>query len=62
LITGAADIKADWLDGKKAVGVTAGASAPEVLVQGVVQHLQAAGGKTDTGLTAKLYERQLGSF
>ncbi|MHB9119677.1 MAG: 4-hydroxy-3-methylbut-2-enyl diphosphate reductase [Burkholderiales bacterium] len=32
-----------WLDGKQRIGVTAGASAPEVLVQGIVARLQALG-------------------
>jgi len=44
LITRAQDIKEDWLVGKKSIGVTAGASAPEVLVQEVVQRLRDAGG------------------
>jgi len=39
LIDGAADIDNAWLDNCKAVGVTAGASAPEVLVQEVVSYL-----------------------
>lgn len=46
LITRAQDIKEDWLEGKKCIGVTAGASAPEVLVQEVVQRLKDAGGET----------------
>jgi 4-hydroxy-3-methylbut-2-enyl diphosphate reductase len=45
LIDTAADIQKDWLDGVNAVGVTAGASAPEVLVQQVVQQLSDWGGK-----------------
>ena len=45
LIDTAADIQQDWLSGVNAVGVTAGASAPEVLVQQVVQQLTAWGGK-----------------
>ncbi len=44
LITRAIDIEANWLDGKKCIGVTAGASAPEVLVQEVIQRLREAGG------------------
>ncbi|MDI5983508.1 4-hydroxy-3-methylbut-2-enyl diphosphate reductase [Halomonas sp. M4R5S39] len=43
LIDSAEQIDAAWLDGVKAVGVTAGASAPEVLVQGVIERLQALG-------------------
>ena len=40
LIDNAAQILPQWLQGKKCVGVTAGASAPDVLVQEVVQTLQ----------------------
>ncbi|WP_323847371.1 4-hydroxy-3-methylbut-2-enyl diphosphate reductase [Microbulbifer magnicolonia] len=43
LIDGAADIDPAWLAGKKAIGITAGASAPEVLVQGVIERLQQLG-------------------
>ncbi len=43
LIDGASDIRDDWLSGISRVGVTAGASAPEVLVQQVVQRLREAG-------------------
>ncbi len=45
LIDTSADIQRSWLDGVRAVGVTAGASAPEVLVQQVVQQLTEWGGK-----------------
>lgn len=45
LIDTAADIQQDWLTDVKSVGVTAGASAPEVLVQQVVQRLTEWGGK-----------------
>ena len=40
LIDGAEDIDRAWLDGKSRIGVTAGASAPEGLVQGVVSKLR----------------------
>ena len=43
LIDGAADINPDWLTDKKSVGLTAGASAPEVLVQEVTQRLTELG-------------------
>jgi 4-hydroxy-3-methylbut-2-en-1-yl diphosphate reductase len=43
LIDGAEFIKPEWLVGRKNIGVTAGASAPEVLVQGVIAKLQAFG-------------------
>jgi 4-hydroxy-3-methylbut-2-enyl diphosphate reductase len=36
-------IRAEWLSGKHCIGVTAGASAPEVLVQGVIDRLKELG-------------------
>lgn len=44
LIDRAEDINPVWLKGKKKVGVTAGASAPEVLVKDVVNTLKKLGG------------------
>ena len=44
LVDGAGDIREEWLRDIGAIGVTAGASAPESLVQGVIEHLQNAGG------------------
>jgi len=44
LIDGADDIDREWLVGKSHIGVTAGASAPESLVQGVVARLREWGG------------------
>ncbi|MHB1359297.1 MAG: 4-hydroxy-3-methylbut-2-enyl diphosphate reductase [Rhodocyclaceae bacterium] len=43
LVDQAAQIDPAWLTGKVAVGVTAGASAPEILVIEVVEHLKALG-------------------
>lgn len=43
LIDGPQDIDPSWLDGVKTIGITAGASAPEVLVQSVVSRLQELG-------------------
>jgi 4-hydroxy-3-methylbut-2-enyl diphosphate reductase len=37
------DLKASWLEGKRRVGLTAGASAPDVLVQQVIERLRALG-------------------
>ncbi|WP_297185934.1 4-hydroxy-3-methylbut-2-enyl diphosphate reductase [uncultured Porticoccus sp.] len=45
LIDSALDIRPSWLVGKKAIGVTAGASAPEVLVRDVVNKLEALGAR-----------------
>jgi 4-hydroxy-3-methylbut-2-enyl diphosphate reductase len=45
LIDGADDIQEAWFEGKKLVGLTAGASAPEVLVKQVTDRLEALGVK-----------------
>jgi 4-hydroxy-3-methylbut-2-enyl diphosphate reductase len=45
LIDRANDINSEWLIGVDSVGVTAGASAPEVLVQEVVNYLIESGAK-----------------
>jgi len=44
LIDGAENIDPQWLEGRQRVGVSAGASAPESLVQGVVARLREWGG------------------
>jgi 4-hydroxy-3-methylbut-2-enyl diphosphate reductase len=46
LVDGADDVDPSWLEGLSAVGVTAGASAPESLVRGVIQRLRECGGET----------------
>jgi 4-hydroxy-3-methylbut-2-enyl diphosphate reductase len=51
LIDGSEDIREEWLQDVSAVGVTAGASAPESLVQDVVASLESAGGKPSRELT-----------
>ena len=43
MVDSAADLDSRWVLGKKRVGVTAGASAPEVLVQGVIERLRELG-------------------
>ncbi len=43
LIDKASDVKPEWLEGVSTVAITAGASAPEILVQEVVAYLQGAG-------------------
>jgi len=45
LIDNASEIKPEWLHGIKVVGITAGASAPEVLVNEVIERLKAEGGE-----------------
>ncbi len=44
LIDGAEDLCQEWFAGKARIGITAGASAPEVLVQGVIARLREWGG------------------
>jgi len=44
LIDGVDEIQKSWIDGINTVGVTAGASAPELLVQEVVDFLSSYGG------------------
>lgn len=43
LIDGPDDINPDWIKAKSSIGITAGASAPEVLVKQVIEKLQACG-------------------
>jgi 4-hydroxy-3-methylbut-2-enyl diphosphate reductase len=43
LIDDAAHLQSSWFDGIRTVGLTAGASAPEVLVQGVIEGLRRFG-------------------
>ncbi len=46
LVDGADEIRPEWLSGKRHVGVTAGASAPEVLVRQVIGRLETLGAGT----------------
>jgi len=43
LVQSADELDPAWLEGCRAVGVTAGASAPEMLVKGLIQRLEALG-------------------
>ena len=43
LIDGAIEIDPNWVRGRKHIGITAGASAPEVLVRGVIERLRELG-------------------
>ncbi|MES2488816.1 MAG: 4-hydroxy-3-methylbut-2-enyl diphosphate reductase [Pseudomonadota bacterium] len=53
LIDGPEDIRAEWLTGREKIGVTAGASAPEVLVQQVVARIKELGGKASVELPGR---------
>jgi 4-hydroxy-3-methylbut-2-enyl diphosphate reductase len=46
LIDGADEIDPAWLVGRKQIGITAGASAPEILVRGVIDRLRELGADT----------------
>ena len=53
LVDGAADLDARWFEGVSDVGVTAGASAPEILVGDVVARLREWGGEPATELPGR---------
>ncbi|MDR7271288.1 4-hydroxy-3-methylbut-2-enyl diphosphate reductase [Pelomonas saccharophila] len=46
MVDAAEDLKAEWLENRPRVGLTAGASAPDVLVQAVIDRLRAMGATT----------------
>lgn len=43
MVDNATELKSEWVQGKARVGITAGASAPEILVQQVIERLKALG-------------------
>ena len=53
LIDGAEEIDPHWILGRRQIGVSAGASAPEVLVRGVIERLQDLGATTVLELTGE---------
>ena len=53
LIDNADEIQQEWLNGVERIGITAGASAPEVLVQSVVNKLVEWGGETPEELQGR---------
>lgn len=50
MVDNATFLEADWFIGKQHIGITAGASAPEVLIQEVIAQIQAWGHQTMTEL------------
>jgi 4-hydroxy-3-methylbut-2-en-1-yl diphosphate reductase len=46
MVDSPSELKAEWLEGKGRVGLTAGASAPEVLVQEVIARIKALGAQS----------------
>jgi 4-hydroxy-3-methylbut-2-enyl diphosphate reductase len=53
LIDGAGDVRTEWLAGRQRIGLTAGASAPERLVQDVVSRLRELGATSVRELEGK---------
>ena len=53
LIDGADEIDPAWIAGRNHIGITAGASAPDVLVRGVITRLRELGANTLTELDGK---------
>jgi 4-hydroxy-3-methylbut-2-enyl diphosphate reductase len=53
LLDGAGDIDPEWLQGKRRIGVTAGASAPEVLVREVLEGLRKLGAAAPVELVGR---------
>jgi 4-hydroxy-3-methylbut-2-enyl diphosphate reductase len=51
MVDRAEELKPEWVAGRKRVGVTAGASAPEVLVRQVIERLRELGAQSVTELT-----------
>jgi 4-hydroxy-3-methylbut-2-enyl diphosphate reductase len=46
MVDSADDLKPEWIEGRERIGLTAGASAPEVLVKAVIRRIRALGGVT----------------
>jgi 4-hydroxy-3-methylbut-2-enyl diphosphate reductase len=46
MVNSASDLRPEWIAGKKRVGVTAGASAPEILVEELIVRLKALGAQS----------------
>jgi 4-hydroxy-3-methylbut-2-enyl diphosphate reductase len=53
LVDGPEELRREWFDGKSVVGVTAGASAPEVLVQQVIAQLRSWGGEASSEIVGR---------
>jgi 4-hydroxy-3-methylbut-2-enyl diphosphate reductase len=45
MVDSADELRAEWIAGRKRVGITAGASAPEVLVNALIERLKALGAR-----------------
>ena len=54
MVDNASELHREWLDGKSRIGISAGASAPEVLVEAVIERLKYLGAKTVCELAGSL--------
>ncbi len=54
LVDGPEDLEQSWFKEAKAIGITAGASAPEVLVEDVIRGLQTLGAKPPVELSGRI--------
>ena len=54
MVDNAGELQSMWLTGKRQVGVTAGASAPEVLVEEVIARLKQLGANNVRELSGSL--------
>ncbi len=54
MVDNAGELRGEWLHGKQRIGVTAGASAPEVLVEEVIARLKQLGAKNVRELSGSL--------
>ena len=58
MVEGADDLQAHWFEGRRRVGLTAGASAPDILVQQVIARLREMGAlsiRTMDGVTENVH-------
>jgi len=51
MVDNATEVRREWIDGRQRIGVTAGASAPELLVTEVIQRLRGLGAASVTNLS-----------
>ncbi len=53
LVNDVSEIEAQWVSGRQAIGVTAGASAPEILVQQIIDKLRTLGAEAPVELSGR---------
>ena len=53
LVNDVSEIETQWISGRQAIGVTAGASAPEILVQQIIDKLRSLGAEAPVELAGR---------